>query len=67
MSERTSRTADEFLEALATACGLLADLRDDAERLGMPTAVTMGLTWLRDDATGVGCDAMIALKKEKAP
>jgi hypothetical protein len=66
MSERTPRTADEFLAALAGACGLLADLRDDAERLGMPTAVTMGLTWLRDDATGVGCDAMIALKKEKA-
>jgi hypothetical protein len=67
MSKSTPRTADEFLNALASACGLLADLRDDAERLAMPTAVTMGLTWLRDDATGVACDVMIALKKEKAP
>ncbi len=67
MSERTPRTADEFLEALVNVRELLADLRDDAERLAMPTAVTMGLMWLRDDATGVACDVMIALKKEKAP
>jgi hypothetical protein len=67
MSERAPRTADEFLAALAGACDLLAGLRHDAERLGMPTAVTMGLAWLRDDATSVGCDAIIALKKERAP
>jgi len=67
MSERTPRTADEFLEALDSVCGLLADLRDDAERLAMPTAVTVGLMWLRDDATALASDAMILLKKEKTP
>jgi hypothetical protein len=67
MSERAPRTADEFLVALVFAVRLLGDLRDDAEGLGMPTAVTMGLAWLRDDAAGVASDAVIELKKEKAP
>jgi hypothetical protein len=67
MSERTPRTADEFLKALATACDLLAGLHGDAKRLAMPAAVTSGLAWLRDDALAIACDAMNAMKKEKAP
>lgn len=40
----------------------LADLHADAEARGLPSAVTMGLAWLRDDAEETLTDmrAMVA-------
>ena len=44
----------------------IAILHDDAARLGMPQAVTMGLLWLRDDAITVYADANTATHPEPA-
>lgn len=58
------RDTAAFLAALADIAGRLADLRDDAERMALPSAVVVGLAWLRDDAAGVLADTRNALRAE---
>jgi hypothetical protein len=55
-----------LLNALADLAGHISDLHDDAARLAMPQAVTMGLLWLRDDAVAVRADANAARAPEPA-
>jgi len=55
-----------LLAALADLGARISDLHDDAARLGMPQAVTMGLLWLRDDAQSVFADANTATHREPA-
>ena len=54
------RDAAALLNALADIGGKLADLHDDAARLGMPQAVVMDLLWLRDDAASALSNALPA-------
>jgi hypothetical protein len=55
-----------LLAALANLAGHISDLHDDAARLALPSAVTMGLQWLRDDAATVLTDASAACAAELA-
>lgn len=58
------RDAAALLADLADIGGKLSDLHHDAQRLGMPQAVVMGLLWMRDDAAAVLSDALAARHKE---
>jgi hypothetical protein len=53
-----------LLNALADLAGHISDLHDDAARLALPSAVTVGLQWLRDDAVTVVTDAKHAMTRE---
>jgi hypothetical protein len=60
----TPRDRAALLNALADLGGHITDLHADAARLALPSAVTVGLQWLRDDAVTVVTDAKRAMTRE---